>query len=274
MTSLFAREDMVMTDNVVSVDEELSEIVRQEVAGCGGATAAAAVPELNATAAAFISVTFPKDAKTKIGVKFTSELSVKSIEISSILFNSPVRVGHRIVSINNRSTEGLSKRKVKQLIEHAGGIVTMKFRNKQGHANLVASTVIAPKNTVLRPGQSGIRLRNSNAAGRQHEVVVAQIAPHVSSWDTLLNVGDRVLSLNGISCLELNEETCMDIIDSSNGSYTILSSIRDWTGVVVADLGSAKREFNKTKKRSDVGWTCKKLVFATAATTACIIILL
>jgi len=140
----------------------------------------------------------------------------------------PFQNGDRVLSINQKSCHGLSESAARALIDNNHNqSVTIICHNQGGKANLV-ETMLEKRTADETVGISFKSRQNGSG------VEISTINPRRPLVSSLLNVGDRILAINGVDCNEIGPQVAVDIIRGSNKYVTFLSETLHSTAVVVS----------------------------------------
>lgn len=184
--------------------------------------------------AEFISATVIKETEdTPIGMGLVSEdgeVLISSIQPETLIAKTPFRVGDRLLSVNNKRCYILDSQEVDEYIANLVGNVTLVVHNGGGDPNMVESMVFRPRNR-----QCGLGLKSS---GRRR-LRISSIDEKGLFVDSLLTVGDPILSINGENCQTCDAHRAKEIMDQAPGdqeySYiTVKARTLLETGIVVA----------------------------------------
>lgn len=181
--------------------------------------------------AEFISATVHKAVHTPLlGMDLAcdenGDVAIASIEAGSLMSKTPFHVGDRLLSVNTKRCYVMDAKAVLQFIATLVGNVTIVVHNEGGDPNLVESMITKPS----VDHRCGLGLASS---GRQH-LKVSNIDADGLFFDTLLNVGDPVVSINDEGCEVCDAQDAGDIIARSGLYITIKARTLLETGVVVA----------------------------------------
>lgn len=183
--------------------------------------------------AEFISVTFWKDhPHVPLGISFgkgPQEPRISDLAAGSLAQDTPLQPGDIILSVNNEQVnKKLTSAQVANRLKDSFGAVTVVVHNEGGASNLVESMVMKENPSE----RLGISLR-SFTGGR---IAVQKIDSGTKFVNSLLNVGDTVLSINGTAMAEVKLAAAADLIKNAPMRVTILARTQRETGVVVAEL--------------------------------------
>jgi len=178
----------------------------------------------------FVSATFiKKTPDERLGVCLGDDLGdiyISSLDADSIVHQSPLRVGDKLLSINRKSCLGMSHNDAIDRLQQATETLTIITHNVGGSSKQIETMVEKPTPTTM----VGIRLKR-NAHG---SLVICKIVPTGLFSHSLLNVKDRVLSINGIESRRLDPKSAVKIISNAPRFVTMLTETQRSAGVVVA----------------------------------------
>lgn len=184
--------------------------------------------------AEFVSATWIKPSKNaKLGVSFRDLESERGLVISRIkkggLVSSsgaPLRVGDRVVSVNNFSCDKLDHKRAAKVLRDSPSCVTIVAQNVGGDPLLVETMITKPS-----PGHTaGIGFSSAESPSR---VSVCTICHDGLFADSLLSVGDEIISINNIRCAQLDSFATADIVKSAPQYVNVLAKKFEGNGVVV-----------------------------------------
>jgi hypothetical protein len=216
---IHARED---ADGSESIPEVSAEAVIDLEAGTGELIGERVRPK-------YLSATFVKarpQSKIGVGIKQHQDgsLRISFIRESSLLSSSPLKVGDQILSINTKSCIGMTKAEAIRFLSEASGCVTLVALNPGGDPNHVETMVEKPSDDH----PVGLAFRRS---GPGTSLVVSKVTTDGLFAHSIVNVGDRVLAINQISCHSLGPHSAIDIVRNSTKQVTLLTVT---TGIVHA----------------------------------------
>jgi PDZ domain len=148
----------------------------------------------------------------------------------SLLKHCPFQPGDKILSINNKRTENMDSQEAARMLREATGFITIVCRNPDGDPCLI-ETMITKANKNQR---SGMGLKSSG----NRDLRVSSINENGLFAQSLLNVGDRILSINEFDVTELDARVACDVIRESPDRVTLVARTAHTTGVVVAEVSS------------------------------------
>jgi len=185
--------------------------------------------------AEFISASLIKPtAETPLGFDLTSnknaEISISSIEAGSLISRTPFRVGDRLLSVNNKRCYVMKVGDIVKFIASLTGDVTIVVHHVGGDPNLVESMITKPS----LEHRCGLGL----ASAEYQHLKIANIDADGLFFQTLLNVGDHVISINGMQCAFSGAPAAGEMISEAGKYITIKARTLMETGVVVAALSS------------------------------------
>jgi C-terminal processing protease CtpA/Prc len=154
-------------------------------------------------------------------------LSIVSISPKSLLSDTPLEVGDRLISFNNVDCTNKSAYRVSTMLQRTVGVLTIVAEHPEGDPNLVECMVT--KTTPSAKTGLGI----AQYIG-QH-IKVKRIDPDGVFATTLLGRQDRILSINGVhSDYILNATEAAMIISNSEKIVTVVAERKHENAVVVA----------------------------------------
>lgn len=188
--------------------------------------------------AELLSATVIKNSPTEqIGINLLrDETVVYSIsrgeedEGSSLLRNCPFQAGDRLLSVNNKRTQHMDSSEVARMLREASGFITIVVHNPGGDPCL-HETMITKAN---RNQRSGMGLKSTGA----RDLRVSSINENGLFAQSLLNVGDRILSINEVDVTEVDARVACDIIKNAPDRVTVVARTAHTTGVVVAEVST------------------------------------
>jgi hypothetical protein len=142
------------------------------------------------------------------------------------LGQSPFRVGDKLLSINTKGSDYLDRVTAAALLRALEGTITIVAQNVGGDPKLVETMVEKAKPDSI----VGIGLTWSIRGSLEVTNVVASgLFAH-----SLVNSGDRVISINKIGCNRISPSSAVVIIRNSPRFVTFLTETHSDTGVVLA----------------------------------------
>lgn len=218
------------TELTASTNVQVVDVEAQAVSGPSVGSNAFVYGTTAATRAEFLSASVVKEtADTRLGVQLSQddngEIRISKLPEDGILKDSPLRVGDRVVSINSKSCHDIDRDTAIGMLQQTVGYATIVVHNAGGAANLVETMVMKP----TEDAKVGIFLR-TNARG---SLEVASVSSEGLFARSLLNGGDRVLSINGVPCERLEPETAIGLIRSAK-SVVFLTETQHSTGLVLS----------------------------------------
>jgi membrane-associated protease RseP (regulator of RpoE activity) len=182
--------------------------------------------------AEFLSITFlKKTADAHLGVELREQANgskyLSKIKAAGPFAQSPLRVGDKILSINNKSCVDFTDRgAAAELLQQLVGTVTIVAQNVGGDPKLV-ETMIEKRHAGSVVG-IGVR-RNARGSLEVSKVSADGLFAH-----SLVNIGDRVLSINHIGCNQMDPVAALDIVRSGSRYITLLTETQHETAMVLA----------------------------------------
>lgn len=208
-------------------------------AGAGGDESTVQTSSSQRRRGEFLSATVVKPSKeTRLGIQLcqdtAGDVRISFLRETGVLFQSPLRVGDKIVSINGKSCFDMDHNISLDILKEAVGFVTIIVHNVGGDPKLVETMVekISPRSPV----GLGIR-RNAHASLEISKIAFNSIFTH-----SLMNIGDRLLAINGIGCERMDPRAAIELIRSSPQYVTMVTETQQTTGVVLATNASARAE--------------------------------
>ena len=183
--------------------------------------------------AEFVSTTFLKPtANTFLGLQLDEKYDKTIIAIAphGPVQESPLRVGDKLLSVNHKDISRMTSVEVCRLLKECTGSVTLVAHNVGGASDVVESMIT--------------KLRQDDVAGvgliLNHEgsMIIAFLNRGQDIVDSLLNAGDEILSINGVSCEHLTIAQARAIIQAAPKTVSIKAITLNETGVVVAELST------------------------------------
>lgn len=182
--------------------------------------------------AEFLSVTFQKKtAEAHLGIELREQTNgskfISKIRAGGPFAQAPLRVGDKILSINNKSCVDFTDRgAAAELLRQLVGTVTIVAQNVGGDPNLIETMVEKPNaDSVV-----GLGLRR-NVRG---SLEVSKVSADGLFAHSLVNIGDRVLSINNLGCNQLDPITALDIVRNGHRYITLVTETQHETAVVLA----------------------------------------
>jgi predicted metalloprotease with PDZ domain len=180
--------------------------------------------------AEFISATVMKPTKdTSIGMALVNnngDVVISSISPDSIVASTPFRVGDRLLSVNTKRCYVMESKDAEDLMAALEGQVTIVVHHEGGDPNLVESMVTKPSDAC----RCGLGLASAGGRGLK----ISHIDAGGLFFDSLLNVGDPVVSINDQDCELCDAEHAAEMIVKAGRLITIKAKTLLETGVVVA----------------------------------------
>ena len=166
------------------------------------------------------SILWKDTADVKVGVSFAMDddghaLRISSLDPCGLLSDSPFCVGDKLLRINNQSCQYMTEEQAAALVREATGTLSLVVHNESGDSSLVTSMVQKP----TAESSPGISLESSDS---DKMLCISGFYAYGLFGQSLLNVGDRVLSINNMECANLDVETAMNRSDFAHArSLTI-----------------------------------------------------
>lgn len=154
------------------------------------------------------------------------DVLISRIDPDSLMAKTPFQVGDRLLSVNQKRCYVMDAKDVVQFMATLEGNVTIVVHNDGGDPNLVESMITKPS----LDHRCGLGLAST---GRLH-LKISNIDADGLFFDTLLNVGDPVVSINGEECEICDAQDAGEIIARAGIYITIKARTLLETGVVVA----------------------------------------
>lgn len=147
-----------------------------------------------------------------------------------IWIDCPFRPGDHVLSINSRRTENMEPGEAQRLLRESTGFVTIVVHNQGGHPCLI-ETLITKQ---YKNQRSGMGLKSTG----DRDLRVSSINENGLFAHSLLNGGDRILSINDVDVTEVDARVACDIIKNSSLHVRVVARTRHTTGVVVAEVST------------------------------------
>ncbi|CAB9518027.1 expressed unknown protein [Seminavis robusta] len=180
--------------------------------------------------AEFISATISKPSKnTPIGLELIDKddnVIISAISPGSLTSHTPFHVGDRLLSVNTKRCYILESKDITKHLDSLEGSITIVVHNQEGDPNLVESMITKP----VDESRCGLGLVSAG----QRRLRVSQIDADGLFFDSLLNVGDPILSINGENCEFCDAADAGEMIARAGRIITIKAKTLLETGVVVA----------------------------------------
>lgn len=188
--------------------------------------------------AELLSATVIKNSPTEqIGINLMRDDTVvysinrgEEDEGSCLLRHCPFQAGDRVLSINNKRTNHMDSAEAARILREASGFVTIVCHNHGGDPCLI-ETMITKANKNQR---SGMGLKSTGS----RDLRVSSINENGLFAQSLLNVGDRILTINEVDVTEVDARVACDIIKNSPDRVTVLARQSHSTAVVVAEVSN------------------------------------
>lgn len=184
--------------------------------------------------AEYLSVSFyKKSPEQSLGFKLhRSAPQIASIYKGGLADTSPLAVGDKILSINNRDCSQMDSVQLCKFLWQLVGTVTIVVHNEKGAPNLVTCMI-----TKTCPEQMvGIGMK-----GGPDHLRLSSIDAEKLSAETILNVGDQILSINGQDTEHMEGAAeAANLIKLSPKCVTITAKTLSDTGIVICQVASPK----------------------------------
>ena len=182
---------------------------------------------------AFISVRILKASRvTDAGISVEEvggSLSITSIDSEGLFAVTPLCVGDLVLSVNNTSCENKSATFVSRMIRRSRRSVTLVVRRPDGDPYIVSTAVTKPKTT----SRVGIGLNIVNGC-----LCISSIDPSGLFAGGILNVGDKCISIGGVSCAFMDKTSAIQLIRKAKNVVSIVTWKDQEASVVVAAVSS------------------------------------
>ena len=168
-------------------------------------------------------------------VEETRELLVTRVDPTGFFTDSCIQAGDRVLSINQVDCqECTSTTEVDYLLSLLqGDTITVVVEKPTGNPSVVASTVTKPAPDSM----VGIVIRQRRRDGFRRTVVSRIVKDGLLS-NSLLNIGDRLLAINGHDCsTSVSVHEAVDIIKRSQNTVTIVTQTQGDMGAVICSTG-------------------------------------
>ena len=186
-------------------------------------------PQQTQNRAAFISITVEKQSKdTKLGIalrEFDGHLQIFSIAENGVLSGAPFRPGDTLQSINNFRCSLWDPSKAMNKLKEIEGPLTIIVQHNQGDPNLVEAMVKKPSRDC-KVGIGFMSLR--------HFLAIGSINAEGYFACSVLNVGDRVISINGNLCCQMSPDDAVTLVKNVDDSVRFICQRASKTGIVVS----------------------------------------
>lgn len=181
--------------------------------------------------AEFISVTFlKKTAGIRLGIVLRENDDgtkyISKLRSDSPLSFSPLKVGDKVLSINNKCCIDFERGAAAELLRQLVGTITIVAHNIGGNAKLL-ETMVEKENGDSTVG-IGVR-RNTRGSLEVSKVSASGLFAH-----SLVNIGDRLIAVNNVGCNRLDPTTALDIVRSTPRYVTLLTETQHETAFVLA----------------------------------------
>lgn len=184
---------------------------------------------------AFISVTVLKEtrgADPGISVEQVEDrLRINHIDEEGLFGSTPLCVGDSVLSVNNTSCETKSAAFVSKLIQQSRRSVALLVHRPDGDPYIVSTMVTKPK----PDSRVGIGLKVVNGC-----LCVSSIAPSGLFAGGILNVGDKCVSIGGVSCAFMDSTSAIELVRKEENVVSIQTWTEQEAGVVVAAVSEGR----------------------------------
>jgi len=177
---------------------------------------------------AIMSVTVLKAKRDDVGISIEETddgLRISSIDPDSLFSDTPVDVGDFVLSVNQSSCEQKDAAYVARLLRRAKQTVTLVVHRLEDDPYLISTTVSKP----TPESRVGIGVQIYDGALR-----VSSIHPGGLFAGSILNVGDKVVSICGVCCACMDSTSAIELIRQEKSTITIVTWTEEEAGVVVA----------------------------------------
>ena len=177
---------------------------------------------------AIISVMVLKSNMSDLGLCFEEAaegLRISRIDPEGLFSETPLAMGDYILSVNNFTCEQKDVAYIWRMIRRGTRTVTLVVHRPDGDPYLISSTVSKPS----PESKVGIGVQIFDGALR-----VSSIDPSGLFADGILDVGDKVVSIGGISCTCMDSASSVELIRQEEHTVTIVAWTEEEAGVVVA----------------------------------------
>ena len=154
-------------------------------------------------------------------------LRISSIDSEGLFWETPIDDGDHVLSVNNASCEQQNAAYVSRLLNRSKRAVSLMVHRPYGDPYLVSTTVTKPKS----PSRVGIGVQIYDGSLR-----VSSIDPSGLFAGSILNVGDKVVSICGMSCACMDSSSTIELIRQEKSTLTIVTWAEEEAGVVVAAI--------------------------------------
>lgn len=166
--------------------------------------------------------------KVKVGLSFENQddvVIISSIDPDSLFDGTPINVGDEVLSVNNTSCDGRNARYVTRLCKRARDSIAIVVRRENGDPYIVSTMVTKPESD----SRLGIGVQRVDGS-----LTISSIERDGLFADSLLNVGDKVVSIGGIPCPCMDSTSAIELIRKETRTVTIIAWTETEAGVVVA----------------------------------------
>ena len=187
------------------------------------------------------------DLGFKIRVSDSNTLVISEVKQEGLLSQSPVLDGDTLISINNKSCYGMKLPGAVKLIKNTKEHVTVTVQNAHGDGSLVECYVVKPhpKSKVGLDLAEEALHRRPRLRSAQNGPLITAIHPDGLVTDSLLNLGDQIISVNGKAVSDLRSTA--KAFSRAKSHITILAKTKERTAIVVTtqpEEGTRSRMFD------------------------------
>jgi C-terminal processing protease CtpA/Prc len=156
-------------------------------------------------------------------------MEISAIRPAGLIARSgaPLKVGDKVVSVNNFSCDRMDNKHAAKLLKEAEGTVKIVVQNTGGDPRIVETMIAKP--APNHP--TGIGFASTS---NPPQLNVSRIFAEGLFAQSLLTIGDEVIFVNKIPCRELDSAAAADIIKSAPQYVTVVAKKFEGQGVVIA----------------------------------------
>ena len=174
-------------------------------------------------------------------------LSISAIAPGSILSATPLRPGFIMLSINNKPCRTGNKTKAAQYLRESYGELNLVVQNPDGDPNYVQAMAMK-----LDPrAKVGIGFQGYTF-GTDY-VKISSINPMSIFAHSVLNVGDKVLSINAQSCRNYRPSDAVNLVKQAKETLNIVVETSHSSGIVVSDSGNLRATSHRSSSGNNDG---------------------